>query len=82
MTRKRELASYLELHIEQGPVLESLGKQIGVVTRIAAPTRLLVNVEGQTDHVGAVPMRARKAALVAAAEIIKGVEEIVIRVAD
>jgi N-carbamoyl-L-amino-acid hydrolase len=79
---KRELASYLELHIEQGPVLERLGKQVGVVTGIAAPTRLLIHVEGQTGHVGTVPMKERKDALVAAAEIIRGVEEIVVRAGD
>lgn len=80
--KKNELASYLELHIEQGPVLESLGKQIGVVTGIAAPTRLLIHVEGQTGHVGTVPMKARKDALVAAAEIVSGVEDIVVRAGD
>lgn len=81
-TMKRKLASYLELHIEQGPVLEDLGKQIGVVTGIAAPTRLLIHVEGQTGHVGTVPMKARKDALVAAAEIVSGVEDIVLRAGD
>jgi N-carbamoyl-L-amino-acid hydrolase len=72
-----DLAAYVELHIEQGPVLENLNKPIGVVTGIAAPTRLLIEVRGRTGHVGTVPMKARKDALVAGAEIITGIEKTV-----
>lgn len=67
--------AYLELHIEQGRVLEEAGLPLGVVTRIAAPTRLRVVVEGRQDHSGATPMRLRTDALCAAAEIILAVEE-------
>ena len=67
--------AYLELHIEQGRVLEEAGVPLGVVTRIAAPTRLRVVVEGRQDHSGATPMRLRSDALCAAAEIILAVEE-------
>jgi N-carbamoyl-L-amino-acid hydrolase len=73
-----DIAAYVELHIEQGPVLENLNKPIGIVTGIAAPTRLLIKVRGRTGHVGTVPMKARNDALVSGAEIITGVEKTVI----
>lgn len=73
-----DIAAYVELHIEQGPVLENLNKPIGVVTGIAAPTRLLIELRGRTGHVGTVPMEARKDALVASADIITGIEKTVI----
>src|SRR5512133_1855749 len=71
-----QIAAYMELHIEQGTVLERLGKQIGVVTSIAAATRYRVVLSGSADHSGATPMGARRDALVAAAEIVLGVERI------
>ncbi len=70
------LAAYLELHIEQGTVLERLGCKIGVVTAIAAATRYRVTLSGSADHSGATPMGARRDALAAAAEIVLGVERI------
>ena len=76
---KRDPASikaYLELHIEQGPILEAKNKKIGVVTSIAAPTRFKVVYTGQADHSGTTPMEMRKDALVAAAHLIAYVEEI------
>ncbi|MPZ77520.1 MAG: hydantoinase/carbamoylase family amidase [Deltaproteobacteria bacterium] len=68
---------YLELHIEQGPILEAIKKPIGVVTAIAAPTRFKAVIIGQADHSGTTPMEMRKDALVAAAELIVAVEKIV-----
>ena len=68
--------AYLELHIEQGPILEAKKKPIGVVTSIAAPTRFRVVFTGQADHSGTTPMEMRKDALVAASELIVAVEEI------
>ena len=47
--------AYLELHIEQGPILEAKRKPIGVVTAIAAPTRFKVIFTGQADHSGTTP---------------------------
>lgn len=67
--------AYLELHIEQGPILEAKNKKIGVVTSIAAPTRFKVIFTGQADHSGTTPMEMRKDALVAAASLITYVEE-------
>lgn len=70
------IAAYLELHIEQGKVLEKLSVPIGVVSAIAAATRYKVVLTGSADHSGATPMGARKDALAAAAEIVLGVERI------
>ena len=71
----KSLKGYLELHIEQGPILEALGKRIGLVTSIAAPTRFKVIFTGQADHSGTTPMEMRKDALVAAARLIEFVEK-------
>ena len=70
------LAAYLELHVEQGEVLEKERKKIGIVTAIAAATRFRLLLTGSADHSGATPMDARRDALAAAAEIVLGVERI------
>jgi ureidoglycolate amidohydrolase len=67
-------SSFVELHIEQGPILEREEISIGVVTSIAAPASLMILVEGEGGHAGAVLMRGRKDALLGAAEIVMGVE--------
>jgi hydantoinase/carbamoylase family amidase len=68
--------AYLELHIEQGPILEAKAKPIGVVTSIAAPSRFKAIFTGQADHSGTTPMEMRKDALVAASEFIVALEQI------
>jgi N-carbamoyl-L-amino-acid hydrolase len=76
-TRSREeFKAFVELHIEQGPVLERAEKAIGIVEAIAAPTRLRIVVEGEAGHSGATPMDARRDALVSAAMIILAIQEI------
>ncbi len=70
------LVGYLELHIEQGPVLEANGEAVGVVTAINAQMRARVRVDGEAGHAGTVPMRLRKDALAAAAEMALAVEAI------
>jgi hydantoinase/carbamoylase family amidase len=65
--------AYLELHLEQGAVLESKGLPVGLVTGIAAPTRYRVTYTGRADHSGATPMGLRRDALVAAAELVLAV---------
>lgn len=65
---------YVEVHIEQGPVLEALGLPLGIVTAIAGATRGVVRLEGQAGHSGTLPMPMRHDALAAAAEIILEVE--------
>ena len=67
-------ASFVELHIEQGPLLERSGRDIGIVTAIAAPASLRVFVEGQGGHAGAVLMPDRHDAFLAAAELALAVE--------
>jgi beta-ureidopropionase / N-carbamoyl-L-amino-acid hydrolase len=69
-------SAYLELHIEQGPVLESLGQPAGVVGGIVGITWNDVAITGQADHAGPSPMQLRRDALTASAEIILGVEAI------
>jgi allantoate deiminase len=62
--------AYLELHIEQGPVLANLGAPLGVVTAIAGQARGIRVFEGRADHAGTTPMDARADALVEAAQFI------------
>lgn len=62
--------AYLELHIEQGPVLERLGVPIGIVEAICGIRRFAVAFRGRADHAGTTPMDARKDALVAGADLV------------
>jgi allantoate deiminase len=71
-----EIAAYLELHIEQGPILEAQGAALGAVTAINGSVRLAVTVTGFAGHAGTVPMGRRRDALAAASEMILGVERI------
>jgi amidase, hydantoinase/carbamoylase family len=68
--KEHSLHSYLELHIEQGPVLERSGISVGVVSGIAAPIRFEITIHGKADHSGATPMNMRNDALLAASHII------------
>lgn len=67
-------AAFVELHIEQGPLLERQAADIGVVTAIAAPATLRISIEGEGGHAGAVLMKDRHDAFLAAAEIALAVE--------
>ncbi len=67
-------SAFLELHIEQGPDLEEKGLDLGVVTAIAAPATLRIEIEGEGGHAGAVLMPQRRDAFLAAAEIALAVE--------
>lgn len=73
---KDDLKAYLELHIEQGPILQNKHKDIGIVTHIAAPHRYKLKLIGETSHSGSTPMPMRKDALTAASEIALKVESI------
>lgn len=64
-------AAYIELHIEQGPVLENQQLPIGVVSHIAGIRRTGILIEGQADHAGTTPMNIRRDALAGAANIIE-----------
>ena len=74
--RKRDVLAYVELHIEQGPVLEAEGLPVGVVTAINGFSRLRVVLRGLAGHAGTVPMNLRRDALAAAAECVLAVERI------
>jgi allantoate deiminase len=72
-----EIGAYLELHIEQGAVLESQGLPIGVVDAIAGPLFLTVTLYGRADHAGATPMgELRRDALAGAAEAVLAAEAV------
>ena len=71
-----KVAAYVEVHIEQGPVLEAEDLPVGVVTSIAGATRRRVEVMGRAGHAGTVPMNLRRDALAAASEAVLAVERI------
>jgi len=69
-----DVACFVEIHIEQGRVLEARDRQLGVVHTIGGSTRVELTFEGRADHSGATPMWLRRDALAAAAEFIQAVE--------
>jgi len=69
-----DLLGYVEVHIEQGPVLENLGLPVGIVTAIAGQTRTQIQFAGTAGHAGTVPMALRQDALCAAAEFVLAAE--------
>ena len=71
---REDVTAYVEVHIEQGPVLETLGEPVGVVTAIQGQSHARVTFTGEAGHAGTVPMEARRDALTAAAEWILAVE--------
>ncbi|MGF1482232.1 MAG: Zn-dependent hydrolase [Cyanophyceae cyanobacterium] len=72
----QEIAAFVELHVEQGPVLETMGKQIGVVEGIVGQRRFTITVRGRANHAGTTPMQMRCDALVAAAQVVLAVNQI------
>lgn len=73
--QRDDLLGYLEVHIEQGPLLEALGLPVGVVTSIAGQARGTVEFTGRAGHAGTTPPHLRQDALCAAAELVLAVEE-------
>lgn len=72
----RRLDTYLELHIEQGPILDAERKQVGVVVGGYAVRSLVIEVKGETAHVGPTPMEQRRNAIVGAAYVTTALNEI------
>lgn len=70
------MKAYVEVHLEQGPVLESKGQPLGVVSHIAGQVRAVIRVNGTQGHAGTVPMGNRKDALAGAAHIITAIERL------
>ena len=76
------IKAFLELHIEQGPILEEKGIQVGVVEAIVGLTQLEVTIQGQAGHAGTTPMDRRSDALVSAAQIIAALPDLAIAEGD
>ena len=72
----QDIAAFVELHVEQGPVLESMHKQIGVVEGIVGQRRFNITVKGSANHAGTTPMSMRCDALVAASQVVLAVNQI------
>ncbi|WP_165998301.1 M20 family metallo-hydrolase [Bacillus sp. Cs-700] len=72
-----DVEAFLELHIEQGPVLESKNKPVGIVSGISGPIWLTVTLEGFAGHAGSVPMALRQDAMVGASEIITKFDQLI-----
>jgi beta-ureidopropionase / N-carbamoyl-L-amino-acid hydrolase len=73
--RLRDVAAYVELHIEQGPVLEEAGLALGAVERVFGIERHRVQFDGRASHAGSTPMRLRHDALAAAARLVLAARE-------
>lgn len=73
---KGRLSAYLEMHIEQGPILDRTNEPLGLVTGISGPLWLTVRIKGEAGHAGSVPMPMRSDALVGAAEVISALNTI------
>lgn len=71
-----DIAAFVEVHVEQGPVLEAEKKQIGVVTGIVGQRRYILTIEGNASHAGTTPMSMRSDALVAASELILAINRL------
>lgn len=73
--RRSDILAYVELHIEQGPVLEAKDLPVGVVTAISGASRFQIELEGRAGHAGTVPMSLRRDALAGAADCIIAIEK-------
>jgi len=80
--KRSDIAAFLELHIEQGPVLETRHIDVGIVETIAGITRLELTITGRTDHAGTTPLDLRSDALVAAARAILAIKDITCEIAQ
>lgn len=71
----QQVLGFIEMHVEQGPVLERSDQPVGVVSAIAGQTRLILRFTGQAGHAGTTPMYPRQDALVSAAHLIAEVQD-------
>jgi N-carbamoyl-L-amino-acid hydrolase len=81
MAPRRDIGAAFELHIEQGPVLEREGIDIGVVTAIVGITRLEIEFQGSAGHAGTTPMQGRRDPLIAAAHMVGWVQRTALELA-
>jgi N-carbamoyl-L-amino-acid hydrolase len=73
---RQEICAFVELHVEQGCVLEAHQRQVGIVQGVVGAQRHRIVIEGRSNHAGTTPMEMRQDALVAAAQIVLAVEEL------
>lgn len=73
---RKTLAAFVELHVEQGAILERTRTQIGIVQGVVGMLRKIITITGQANHAGTTPMNMRQDALVAAAQVILAVKQI------
>jgi len=73
--KRRDVDAFVELHIEQGPVLEQAHVAVGIVTAITGQYRAQATVDGRPDHAGTTPMASRSDALLAAARMVQAVNQ-------
>lgn len=73
---KELIRAFIEIHIEQGPVLEKNNKELGIVTQIVGMRRYKINIKGRADHAGTTPMSMRQDALLAASQAIAQAPEL------
>jgi N-carbamoyl-L-amino-acid hydrolase len=76
---RSDLAAFVELHVEQGAVLEHTGKAIGVVQGVVGMRRSTITILGSANHAGTTPMEMRQDALIAAAQIVLAVRDIALK---
>jgi allantoate deiminase len=72
-TKRDDIDTFIELHIEQGPILEQAGLPVGIVTGITGYCHYVIDLRGTSNHAGAFPMDLRRDPMAGAAEIISGV---------
>src|SRR5699024_10942072 len=80
--KRKAIDMFIEFHIEQGEILEKENQPVGIVTGIAGPAWLEVNFKREAGHAGNTPMFGRKDSLVAAAMLVKKIEELPKKVND
>lgn len=80
--RKGDIRAFIELHIEQGPVLESTGNDIGIIDTIVGISQLIVTVEGKAGHAGTTPMNMRADALLATSYLIQAINRFAIEATE
>jgi allantoate deiminase len=80
--RREDLEAFIEVHIEQGIMLDRTGDQIGVVETIAGQRRYIVNVIGETNHAGTTPMSMRRDALAASTEMMLMLEKAALKAGE
>lgn len=76
---RSDIAAFVELHVEQGAVLEKNSKNIGIVLGVVGMRRQTITITGQANHAGTTPMAGRQDALVAAAQVVLAVRDIALR---